>query len=222
MKLTVFGAASLAAALLLTACEEGDDLGAADAAPAADAVPQPDGAGFLYPSGPFGTGPEDTIEDITWLGFVDGDDPDTDHANDPLRLFSLHEYHQANAPDAKVIMINSAAGWCGPCQQEAAESPILVGEYYPQGVRFISAVFEDDQGNPADRAFVEYWNASLDPAWPTMVDSTFLMGKYFDENAMPMNMFVDARTMEIVAITTGADTPTFRTILDYMLQQQQP
>lgn len=211
----------LASALLVTGwlvagCgdDDGDGGGTPDAAAEVpDAGPTTDAA-YTYPSGPFGTGPEDTIENLSWVGFVD-DDGDGNPFNQEPRIFYLAEYYAENDPDAKVIMVNAAAGWCGPCQQEAYSSGDLMATYYPKGARFVSAVFEDSSGNPATRDFVKTWGQTFQAKWPLMVDATFLLGKYFDQNAMPMNMFVDARTMKILTIYSGYDDQFQRNLLDY-------
>ncbi len=219
---TLLACGLVASLALFTACGgEEDPMGdppdaGGGSADAADNTPR-------YPAGPYGEGPGDVIRDLQWVSFVDGDDADLDPLNDPVRLLSLSEYYRGNDPDAKVIMINSAAGWCGPCMQEASELSAVAADYEPLGARFVSCIFEDANGDPADEEFVRYWANQFNLTIPAAIDTTFLVGPYFDINAMPMNMFVDANNMEIITITTGTDgtgnLQAFRDILEYYTSQ---
>src|SRR5262245_50374754 len=118
---SILASGLIASTMLLGACgSEGDPM---EDPPAAAVGGQPDAAGvaYSYPSGPYGEGVGDTIKDMTFVGFVDtAADADDDPFNEPARLWSLHELYRGNDPEAKVIMMNAAAGWCGPCMQEAS------------------------------------------------------------------------------------------------------
>ncbi len=205
----------LALALSFAGCAVDSDA-QPDAAPVdnVDAAP----SGLPYPSGPYGSGPEDVMRNHQWVGWVDNNG-DGDQYNDGVRLFELGEYHTATDPDAKIIMLSAAAGWCGPCRAEANGSSRMMSDYGSRGVRFATAIFEDDGGAPVDRDYVKQWGETFNLAYTTLVDSTFQMGRYFDENAMPMNMFVDARDMKIIVVTNGFDEQSFRDILDYYLSR---
>ena len=55
-----------------------------------------------------------------------------------------------------------------------------------------------------------------------LIDATFATGRWFDVGTMPANMFVDARTGEILEIATGAETDAdpmkvYRDLLDHYL-----
>jgi thiol-disulfide isomerase/thioredoxin len=184
------------------------------------------GTARAYPDGPYGEGTGDTIRNLSWVAYVDTEaDSDIDPFNEEPQLFDLSQYYRGNDPEAKVIMINAAAGWCGPCMNEAAHFEELRSVYEPLGARFVSGIFEDADGLPADEAFVLYWGNQFDLTIPAAVDSLFQLGAYFDVNAMPMNMLVDAHNMEILSITvgTGGDPldplAPFRDILDYYTAQ---
>ena len=159
----------------------------------------------------------DTLEDMEFLAFVapaPGDEP---------RTVRLSDYYAENRPGTKIIMINAAAGWCVPCMREAAAMSEFAAAYESQGVAVLTAVFQDQNGDPADAAFVRAWVESFELSVPAFIDSTFQMNVYFDVNTMPANMFVDAETLEILQIATGADTGDdpmreYRELLDYYLQ----
>lgn len=205
-------------ALGLAACGGEDEKANPDSGLTLDATPQanaPDGGAFLYPPGPYGAAVDDVIENLQWLGFVD-DDKDKNPFDQEPRIFQLAEYFAQNDPTAKVIMINAAAGWCGPCQAEAYSSGELIDNYQAKGARFVSALFEDGNYDPVTREYTKSWGETFSARWPLMVDATFLLGKYFPETSMPMNMFVDAKTMKIITIYNGYSEDQQVLLLDYL------
>jgi thiol-disulfide isomerase/thioredoxin len=158
----------------------------------------------------------ETIADLEFLAFVDADTTQT-------RTVRLSDYFAENRPGTRVIMINAAAGWCVPCMREAAAMPDLAAEYEPRGVAILTAVFQDQNGDPADAEFVRAWVESFELSVPALIDSDFQTSLYFDVNTMPANLFVDAETREILQIATGAETGEdplreYRELLDYYLQ----
>ncbi len=160
----------------------------------------------------------ETIDDLEFTGFLDGDT-----ASEPVAV-RLGDYTAAERPGARVIMINAAAGWCAPCMREAEAMPEFAAEYEPRGVAILVAVFEDQNGDPADPEFVKAWVDNFELTVPVLIDSSFQMGKYVDVNVMPVNIFVDAETREILEIAQGAETgddpmQEYRELLDFYLAE---
>lgn len=168
------------------------------------------------------TPPSETLEDMEFEAFVDSDG-DGACCNEEPRTIRLSDYYAENRPGTRIIMINAAAGWCGPCQREAAELSEFAAAYEPRGVVVLTAVFQDQNGAPADAAFAKTWAETFELSTPTLIDTSFQTGRYFDVNTMPANMFVDAETLEILEIATGAepgDDPmqVYRELLDFYLE----
>lgn len=166
--------------------------------------------------------PRETLEDMEFLAFVDSDG-DGACCNEAPRTIRLSDYYAENRPGTRIIMINAAAGWCGPCMREAAELPEFAAAYEPRGVVVLTAVFQDQNGEPAGTAFARTWAETFALSTPTLIDTSFQTGRYFDVNTMPANMFVDAETREILEIATGAETgddpmQVYRELLDYYLE----
>lgn len=160
----------------------------------------------------------ETIDDMEFSAFLDGDT-----AGEPVAV-RLSDYTAAERPGARVIMINAAAGWCAPCMREAEAMPEFAAEYEPRGVVILVAVFEDQNGDPADPAFVKEWVDTFELAVPVLIDTSFQMGKYVDVNVMPVNIFVDAETLEILEVAQGAETgddplQEYRELLDFYLSE---
>jgi thiol-disulfide isomerase/thioredoxin len=157
------------------------------------------------------------LEDMQFSAFVGGDT-----GGDPVTV-KLSDYFASSQPDTRIIMISAAAGWCVPCMNEAAAMDDFAATYQPQGVAILTAVFQDNDANPADPAFVKAWVDAFSLTIPALIDSDFQTSAYFDVSAMPSTVFADAETLDILKITTGAapgDDPMkdYRDLLDYYLQ----
>lgn len=157
------------------------------------------------------------VTDIQFSAFLGGDT-----AGEPVTVH-LADWFAENAPGTRILMVNAAAGWCVPCMREAQAMPAFAAEYEPMGVAILTAVFQDQNGDPADPEFVKTWVDTFQLEVPALIDSDFQTGAWFDVNALPANMFVDAETREILTIAHGADTgddpmQEYRALLDHYLE----
>ncbi|HEU5056198.1 MAG TPA: TlpA disulfide reductase family protein, partial [Kofleriaceae bacterium] len=162
--------------------------------------------------------PTEQITDLEFSAFVDGNT-----AGEPVTV-RLSDWFAENSPGTRILMVNAAAGWCVPCMREAEEMPDFAADYQPQGVAILTAVFQDQNGDPADREFVKTWVDAFALTLPALIDTDFQTGAWFDVNTMPANMFVDAETREILTIAHGTevgDDPMqeYRELLDHYLAQ---
>ncbi|MCL2824030.1 MAG: hypothetical protein FWD57_08565, partial [Polyangiaceae bacterium] len=73
----------------------------------------------------------------------------------------------------------------------------------PRGVEFITAIFEDEDSNPATYSDIEWWGKKFKIEYPLVVDPRLSLGALFDKSASPFNMIVDTRTMTIVIAQEG-------------------
>lgn len=161
--------------------------------------------------------PAEQVTDLEFSAFLDGN---TDE--EPVTVH-LSDWFAENAPGTRILMVNAAAGWCVPCMREAEEMPEFAAEYEPQGVAILTAVFQDQNGDPAEREFVQTWADAFSLTLPVLIDTDFQTGAWFDVNTMPANMFVDAETREILTIAHGTevgDDPMqeYRALLDHYLE----
>lgn len=217
----------LALALPVVACGGGggddDDDDTADAAQAADAgidgTPVP-----TYPEGPYGWAPHNILENVELQGWVDSAiDTDVDPFNEPVRGVKMEEFYAGNDPDAKVLWLNGAAGWCTYCREEATQINSFKDEYYPRGVRIVTAIVQDDYGNAADQAFAYEWGTFYDLEIPTLIDpqGEALIFK-FGLDGLPANIFICAADMSILIPTADANMDAYREILEIYLQEGCP
>ena len=177
--------------------------GAVDAPPdVRDGAPdEPIGPGD-YPAGPYGILIGDRIEN---LRFVDID-------GNPLSLADIH-----NDLSVKLLWIDASAGWCTVCGIESAAMPALYGTYRPRGLEILGVIFEDGSGAPATVSYARNYATRYRWDFPAVADEPFVMGRYFDKAATPMNMLVDLTDMEIVEIEMGWDAAGFEALIQLHL-----
>jgi thiol-disulfide isomerase/thioredoxin len=144
------------------------------------------------------------VEDIEARAFVDDNDNGM-VSDDTPRTIKLSDYFAENRPGTKIIMLNAAAGWCGPCQSEASAMREFDAAYAPRGVAILTAVFQRADGTAADDEFARLWCENFTLSIPTIIDTDFVTRKYFDERTMPSNLFVDAETKEVLKVVVGME-----------------
>ena len=143
------------------------------------------------------------VQDLQFTALVDNDGDGLSY-NDVTSSIRLSDYFADNQPDTRLILLNAAAGWCDPCAREAAALPDFTAEYGPRGVVTLTALLQDQSGDPCDEEFARLWAETFSLANPVLIDTDFQTGLYFNANTMPANMVIDARTHEILLIATGA------------------
>lgn len=176
-----------------------------------------DPAPARYVDGPFGNRKGDTMTDLGWDGFMDSDaDEDDDPFNEPPRKIQMQNFFQGprGDMDAKVIMINLSAGWCGPCQQEAQVLSTMVPQYRDRGARFLTLMMEDAQGNPPPVDYAKQWGEQFSLVHATGVDPTSSTWVYRTDDAVPMNILVRASDMVILDVWHGFDQAHLTGLLD--------
>jgi hypothetical protein len=141
-----------------------------------------------YPPAPYGVAVGDRIENLL---FQDIDDH-------PLDLADIYA-----DTSVKLLWIYATAGWCSVCTIESAALPAIWNTFHPQGLQILGVVFEDGAGNPAGVSYAH--NYATRDAWPFLAaaDQPFVLGRYFDKAATPMNMLVDLTDMRIISIDMG-------------------
>ncbi|HWA70715.1 MAG TPA: TlpA disulfide reductase family protein [Polyangiaceae bacterium] len=163
-----------------------------------------------YPEGPYGRGVGATIANLRFLGWRDP----VASEHDPMQLeqVSLSDFYNpgGTASDVRIILLNSSAVWCAVCKAEYKHlrDSAVYAAYRPKGVEILGVLFEDSQYNPAKPSDLVVWGGSdgFDVTFPLVVDPGFKTGVYFESDATPMNMLIDATTMRIVDLTMGYDT----------------
>jgi hypothetical protein len=153
-----------------------------------------------YPAGPYGYVLGSTVSPgITWQGYAPNDASGTVTTLKMTDLYDCDGRFGINA-----ILLDEAALWCGPCQQEAMALPgYLSGGWTADGVRVASLVVQDLAQMPASTANALTWRnqfklnmiwVAADPGW---------IFSHMGTNGLPMNVLIDPRTMKITKILEG-------------------
>lgn len=164
------------------------------------------------------------VEDLELLAFVD-DDGDGLSFDDAPRAVRLSDYFARSRPGTRLIVLNAAAGWCSPCQAEAAALSEFAATYEPAGVVVLTAVIQDHDGAAATSEFARLWAETFSLSVPVLVDEDFATAAYFDLSAMPANLFIDAETETVLRVAVGADSGDdpmreYRDLVDHYLEEE--
>lgn len=167
-----------------------------------------------YPSGPYAKDIKaDLGKPIANIQFAKGwMDPKAD-AYDPAKLVPIalaDFYDPSGTKDLDLLLLNTAAGWCGACKNEhegTGTNPSL-GEHAaalrPRGFVVLSALFEDGNFNPAQEKHLVGWAKTYETNFPFVLDPENQLGGTFGvDQTAPLNLVVDAKTMKVLFGTTG-------------------
>lgn len=232
MSKSLFVASMAVLSLTLGACSsDGDakpDSGGGIDLLLADTTSADSGPACDYPAGPYGTTEGKLVENFEFKAFADANYQCKDPADQVMdlsktRKVSFKDYFcNSSCPEKKkkILWVMVSAGWCGPCQQEVAETQAQYGKgALDPRVHLINILYEDDKSKPVTEEFGKLWakNNQFQLTFPVALDPQFTMGKYFDRNAVPFNMLVDLDTMKIIFRQTGANLPAVgQAIFNYL------
>jgi len=192
------------AALALSACSSSEQQAPFDDGKGSAAVdlgePRVD-----YPTAPYGSRDGATIENFRFLGWHA---PKTSgYDTSKLEPVSLGQFYDPTGErGVKLLVMTSTAVWCSACKLEYKDMAGNVAAYEAKGVRFLGALFQDasmPSPKPSKPADLVLWAKTYDVTFPFVLDPDLKLGSFFDVEATPMEMIVDAKTMKIIGITEG-------------------
>jgi hypothetical protein len=159
-----------------------------------------------YPSGPYGHRPGAVFPAFDFLGWRTPKVVNYDPAK--LEPVSLSDFYHPNGPQRLLVVINVAM-WCAPCNVmfETIDEEGLIASWSGMGVELLAAVSENSKNPPApaEPTDLQNWGMKYGVEFALVLDSTFKLGPFTDEDSVPVLVFVDPRTMKISRIQTGAD-----------------
>jgi AhpC/TSA family len=177
-------------------------------------------AAYAYPAGPYGEVQGATIQNLRFAGWAAPKAVNYDTT--AVELLSLSDFYDPDgSKNIELLIISAVATWCGVCQteyQDMQEAALYAG-LRPRGVQMLGILFEDAEALPAAYADMNIWAEHFDVEFPFVLDPGFKTGVYFDRSATPMNMVVDAKTMQILLVMTGY-YPTMYDEVEKILQQR--
>jgi len=154
-----------------------------------------------YPVGPYGTEPGSIVADACFRGWARPDA--VEHDEDTLQNLSFGRYYDPTGDRFELLLVNSAALWCSACLSEHETLPDRYRELAPRGLVILSALFEDRKGDPAGVDELALWVETYGTPFPMALDPDYQLGAYAPAASAPLNLLVDARTLEILEKFTG-------------------
>jgi hypothetical protein len=168
---------------------------------ATDAETFGNGERLDYPAAPYGSTVGATIQDFRFLGWKNPKDANYDEQHlDTIELAKFYNPSGASG-GVKFLVITSTAVWCSACKLEYQDMASgKTDDYRTKGVEFMGALFEDNDSKPSD---LTLWAKGYDVAFNFVLDPELKFGTFFDREATPMEMVIDAKNMQVLYIATG-------------------
>jgi hypothetical protein len=156
-----------------------------------------------HSSNAYGREEGDTVQNFCFRGFHD---PQADRSQ--LETVCFYDYHDPNLTKGyALLLVNTAAVWCQACKVEHSTLPDRYRELSQRGLGLISALFEDNDSNPAQAEHLNVWIDAFDVNYAMVLDPEYQMGIYASRETAPLNLLIDAQTMVILKKEIG-DHPT--------------
>jgi hypothetical protein len=168
-----------------------------------------------YPAGPYGYGQGATIANLSFLGKEAPDAVDyTALAIEPIALAAVRQ-------SAKLILIEGAARWCAPCNQDQPAMRAVQATYAPRGVATMEILVEGGAiGTAATDDDINRWQSEYQLAGIIAIDPSYELAKYAEVTAFPVYLVVRASTMRVehLQVAPLAQQP-IEPVLDSLLAQ---
>jgi hypothetical protein len=127
-----------------------------------------------HSSNAYGREEGDTVQNFCFRGFHD---PQADRSQ--LETVCFYDYHDPNLTKGyALLLVNTAAVWCQACKVEHSTLPDRYRELSQRGLGLISALFEDNDSNPAQAEHLNVWIDAFDVNYAMVLDPEYQMGIY--------------------------------------------
>jgi cytochrome c peroxidase len=160
-----------------------------------------DGKPVAWPPGPYEIGITSVLPpDLVFEG--------------PSGTVKLKDYFEPCAPRSRLLVIRSAAAWCGPCGWHASHTTRTLGEArFADRLLLLDLLIADEDNMPPDAAAATRWGKRID-APAGLLPKVALDAKYTfstvlpAKNVLPEYVLVDTRTMKVRTVITNPDPQT--------------
>jgi hypothetical protein len=195
-----------------------------------------------YPPGPYAVNQGSVIYPFTFQGFVDAaaqggalgtvslSDFYNPHAGDASyqpedpasddRLFPEGSPYGAGTKKPRVLLIDIASVWCGPCNEEAKNLLNgLYAKYHPCGGQFVFQLAEGAApGVPVDQKILHAWVTAYHVTYPATIDVARQLLPLYNSDSFPDSAIIDTRTMKIINVIAGVPDATFWSTYESLLE----
>jgi hypothetical protein len=187
-----------------------------------------------YAPGPYGISKGSVIANYQFVGFPN---EQADMGQGGLKVIQMADFYNptgdgvypegspygAGQPKPKVLLIDVASVWCGPCNEEAKS--VLPGKhaaYKPRGGEFILQLADGPTpGTPAVPQNLFNWASKYKVDFPATIDPALKLSSLFQADAFPANFMIDTKTMQIVLVVAGVPPQSFWTKYESFLNPAQ-
>jgi hypothetical protein len=175
-----------------------------------------------YPAGPYGYKVGSVLANYSFLGWKAPSEAGYDEAK--IEKVQLADFYDPDGKrDVRYILMNSTARWCSACKYEyrQMQQQETYKSYRAKGVEFIGTILEGNVtatgAPPATPADLKWWASEFEVEFAFLLDPAVQLGPFFRSDAFPMNMIVDARTMQVVDLMIGGEISEMLLRLDDLL-----
>ena len=149
-----------------------------------------------YPSGPFGTEEGDTLGNLCFKGFRNP--AVVSHNEASLETIAFSDYYDpTGSKGLSLLLINTSAVWCAACRTEHEGLSAKNAQYSGRGLRILSTLFQDNMHDPATIVDLKNWVETFSSNYAMALDPDYQLGEFARAETAPLNLVVDARTMNI-------------------------
>lgn len=166
----------------------------------------PDGGGSAGPweapvnAWPMGAPPEGLEGEGFGAGEVVPEFRLTDQVGDTVSLWQFY---------GMVVIVDVSTGWCGPCQQLAAEAQAMADDYRDDGLMYVTVMPQDAQYNIPETDDLVDWGEAFDLAEPILADDAGWSAQAVPGDDFPGVFLVD-REMKMVGRVEPSTDETIR------------
>jgi thiol-disulfide isomerase/thioredoxin len=163
-----------------------------------------------YPKGPYGYARNSVIFDLQLNGKTDpmGAAGTASYYGLTAEDFTLGKFH--DDPAVGFVVITGAAGWCGPCREEASEVAKIAPKWEAKGVRFVTALvqgFDEQNQTPSTAGDIDKWQSITKEHITIATDPHDYLHEFSAEIAsFPLNIIVRTYDMLILHQELGLDS----------------
>lgn len=153
-----------------------------------------------------GATPGNRVPNVRFLAHNNLDTATKTASSGDLTPVQLSDFYDPTGTKFRIIRVVVGALWCGPCNSEA---DFIVANKIPEAVAadggvLISALTEGySSGTPATKLDLETWIGKHALNVSAMLESDNKLGALWLQDAIPENITIDARSMEILAKEAG-------------------
>lgn len=150
-----------------------------------------------YPSEGIGAEQGSVVENQCFPGYRAPQRVKAGQASRETIAFSDY-YDPIGTKGVSLLLINTAAIWCGACISEHHDLPARQDELGPRGLVIFTTLLQDAKRDPASLEDVENWIDKFGTNFPIVTDPEQRLTDYSPPELAPLNMVVDPRTMKIL------------------------